>query len=42
MHEKINSIFIRVMTKQYARDNDIIETSEYKKFLKEIRAFFIK
>ena len=30
------------MTKQYARDSDIVGTSEYKKLLKEIRAFFIK
>ena len=30
------------MTEQFARDNDIIETSEYKTFLKEVRAFFIK
>ena len=38
MHERVNKIlFIGVMTKQYARGNDI-ETSEYKKFLKEVRA----
>ena len=37
-----NSMFIGAMTKQYARDSDIIGTSEYKKFLKEVRAFFIK
>ena len=30
------------MTKQYTRDNDIIETSEYKKFLKKVRPFFMK
>ena len=30
------------MTKQYARDNDIIETSHYKKFLKEVRTVSIK
>ena len=30
------------MTNQYARDSDIIGTPEYKKFLKEVRAFFIK
>ena len=42
MHERVNSIFIGVITKQYARDNDIIENSEYKKFVKEVRAFFIK
>ena len=42
MHERINSIFIGVMTKQYARENDIIETSEYKKLMKEVRAVFIK
>ena len=30
------------MTKQYVRNSDIIGTSEYKKFLKEVRAFFIK
>ena len=35
-------IFIGVMTKQYARENDVIEASEYKKFLKEVRAIFIK
>ena len=38
MYERVNSIFIGVMTKQYARENDITETSEYKKFLKEVRA----
>ena len=37
-----NSIFIGAMTKQYARDIDIIGTSEYKKLLKEVAAFFIK
>ena len=42
MHDRVNSIFIGVMTKQSARDNDITETSEYKKFLKKVRAFFIK
>ena len=41
MHKRVNSIFIGVMTKQYARENDIIETSEYTKFLKEVRAVFI-
>ena len=30
------------MTKQYAMDSDIMGTSEYKKFLKEVKAFFIK
>ena len=30
------------MTKQYVRDSEIVGTSEYKKLLKEIRAFFIK
>ena len=42
MHIRVNSIFIGVMTKQYARDNGIIETSSYKKLLKEVQAFFIK
>ena len=42
MQERVDSIFTGVMTKQYARDNDITETSEYKTFLKEVRAFFIK
>ena len=42
MHERVNSIFIGVITKQYARDSDIIENSEYKKFLNEVRTFFIK
>ena len=37
-----NIIFIGAMTKQYIRDSDIIGTSQYKKFLKEVRAFFIK
>ena len=37
-----NIIFIGAMTKQYVRDSDIIGTSQYKKFLKEVRAFFIK
>ena len=37
-----NSIFIEAMTKQYARDSGIIVTYEYKKFLQEVRAFFIK
>ena len=36
----LNSIFIRAMTEQYPRD--IIRTSENKKFLNEVRAFFIK
>ena len=30
------------MTKQYARESEIIRTSEYKKFFKEVRAIFIK
>ena len=34
-----NIIFIRAMTKQYVRDSEI---SVYKKFLKEVKAFFIK
>ena len=42
MHERVNSIFIGVINKQYARENGIIETSEYKKFLKEVIAVFIK
>ena len=42
MQERVDSIFNEVMTKQYAKDNDIIETSEYKTFLIEVRAFFIK
>ena len=37
-----NSIFIGAMTKQYARDSDIIGTSEYKTFLKEVGNLFIK
>ena len=37
-----NIIFIGAMTKQYARDSDIIGSSEYQIFLKEVRAFFIK
>ena len=37
-----NRIFIGAVTKQYAKDSDIIGTSEYKKLLKEVRAFFIK
>ena len=35
-----NSIFIGAMTKQYVRDSDVFGTSQYKKFLKEVRAFF--
>ena len=30
------------MTKHYARDSDIIGNSEYKKFFKEVTAFFVK
>ena len=30
------------MTKQYTMDSDIIGTSEYKKLMKEVIAFFIK
>ena len=30
---------MRTMTKQYARDSEIIGTSEYKKYLKEVAAF---
>ena len=30
------------MTKEYAKESDIIETSEYKTFVKEVRVFFIK
>ena len=30
------------MTKQYAKESDIIETFEYKTFLKEVGVFFIK
>ena len=37
-----NSIFIEAMTKHYARDSGIMVTCEYKKFLQEVRAFFIK
>ena len=37
-----NSIYIGAMTKQYARDSDIIGTSKYKTLLKEVNAFFIK
>ena len=37
-----NSIFTGAMTKQYARDYDIIGTSKHKKIFKEVRAFFIK
>ena len=40
--KNFNSVFVGAMTKQYARDSDIIGNSEYKKFLKEVRAFFIK
>ena len=36
-----NEIFIGAMTKQYARDTDIVGTSQYKKFLKECKKFFI-
>ena len=36
------SVIMGTMTKQYVRNSDIIGTSEYKKFLKEVRAFFIK
>lgn len=35
-----DSIFIRGMTKQYARSNDIIRTPVFKKFLKEVRNFY--
>ena len=37
-----NSIFIGAMTKEHLRDSDIAGTSEYKKFLKEVRPFSIK
>ena len=37
-----NSIFIGAMIRRFARDSDIIGTSEYKKYLKEVRVFFIK
>ena len=36
-----NEISIGAMTKQYARDNDIIGTSQYKKFLKECKKFYM-
>ena len=37
-----NSVFIGAMTKQHPRDSDIVETSNYEKFLKEVRPFSIK
>ena len=37
-----NSIFIGAMSKEHPRDSDIVGTSEYKKFLKEVRPFSIK
>ena len=37
-----NSRLIGAMIKQYARDSDIIGTSEYKEYLEEVRAFSIK
>ena len=37
-----NSIIIGAMTKEHPRDSDIVGTSEYKKFLKEVRPFSIK
>ena len=37
-----NSIFIGAMTKEHPRDSDIVGTSEYKKFLKDVRPFSIK
>ena len=37
-----NSIFIGGMTKQYARSNDIIGTPVFKKFLKEVRNFYVR
>ena len=37
-----NIIFIGAMTKEHPRDSDIVGTSEYKKFLKEVRPFSIK
>ena len=37
-----DSIFIEAMTKQYAMDSDIVGTSEYKTFFKEVKAFFIR
>ena len=37
-----NVVFIVAMTKQYVSDSDIIGTSQYKKFLKKVRGFFIK
>ena len=37
-----NVVFIVAMTKQYVSDSDIVGTSQYKKFLKKVRGFFIK
>ena len=37
-----SSIFIGAMNKEHPRDSDIIGTSMYKKFLKEVRRFSIK
>ena len=37
-----DSIFIEAMTKQYAMDSDIIGTSEYKTFFREVKAFSLE
>ena len=37
-----NSLFIGIMTKQYARSNDIIGTHVYKKFLADCKNFYIE
>ena len=37
-----NSIFIGAMTKEHPRHSDIVGTSVYKKFLKEVKTFSIK
>ena len=38
----VNSIFIGAMTKEHPRESEIVRTSEYKKFLKEVRPCSIK
>ena len=36
------NVFIGLMTKQFARDSDILETPKYRKFLNEARSFYMK
>ena len=36
------NVFIGLMTKQFARDSDILGTPKYRKFLKEARSFYMK